>query len=277
MLFMQASGTCSPFALRAERRRAAVRTRLTRVLAAGTLLLAPAGPRCAELSGVAPSAGSGTCSEAAMQAEQAWNLPDGLLGAIGRTESGRPDPGTGRLEPSRWAINAGGTGHIFDSAEAAVAYVQDLQAHGIRSIDVGCFQINLLHHPAAFASLGDAFDANANAAVAAQFLSELHQRAGDWELAVARYHSALPERGEPYRMRVLAQWHAGASFTRLRSAASEMRTGGDPVVVMLAHGAAAIPLFTPANSAAPAAPGVPQSGPLPIVFRPSEFVRRQLP
>ena len=268
MSFMRARGKCGPSALRAAHQSALPNTRVAWLLAAGTLLLAPAGPRCAEPPRIAPSAGSGNCSEAAEQAERAWNLPDGLLGAIGRAESGRPDPGTGRLEPSRWAINAGGNGHIFDSAEAAIAYVQDLQAHGIRSIDVGCFQINLMHHPVAFASLSEAFDANANAAAAAQFLAELHQRSGDWELAVARYHSALPERGEPYRMRVLAQWHGGALRATLRAGPSEMRTGDDPVVVLLAPAAAAIPLFTPANSAAPPTPGLPQSGSLPRVFRP---------
>ena len=191
-----------------------------------------------------------------------------LLGAIGRAESGRPDPGTGQIEPSRWAINAGGSGHVFDSAEAAIAYVQDLQAHGVRSIDVGCFQINLMHHPAAFASLGEAFDANANAAAAAQFLSDLHQRSGDWESAVARYHSALPERGEPYRMRVLAQWRGGGSFAIARRGPSEMRAGRYPAVVLLAPAAAAIPVFTPSNSAAPASPGPRHSGSLPLVFRP---------
>lgn len=266
---MRAPGRFRASALRAAHHRAPVRSRLARLLAAGTVLLIPAGARCAEPPGVAPSAGSGSCSEAAKQAERAWNLPDGLLGAIGRAESGRRDPGTGRLEPSRWAINAGGSAHIFESAETAIAYVQDLQAHGIRSIDVGCFQINLMHHPAAFASLDEAFDAEANAAAAAQFLSELHQRSGDWDAAVARYHSALPERGEPYRMRVLAQWRGGGAVSGLiHSSPSETPTGGDPVVVLLAPAATAIPVFTPINSAARASIGLAQSGSLPLVFRP---------
>lgn len=157
------------------------------------LLLAPAELRCAELPPIAPGAGSGSCSEAAQQAERVWNLPDGLLRAIGRTESGRPDPDTGELEPSPWAINASGNGHVFDSADAAIAYVQSLQAHGVRSIDVGCFQINLVHHPAAFASLSEAFDVNANAAAAAQFLAELYQRSGDCGSPRAR--QAVPNAG----------------------------------------------------------------------------------
>jgi len=266
--FMRARGKCGPAAPQAAHRRAATLAGIARLLAAGALLLAPAELRCAELPPIAPGAGSGSCSEAAQQAERAWNLPDGLLRAIGRTESGRPDPDTGELEPSPWAINASGNGHVFDSADAAIAYVQSLQAHGVRSIDVGCFQINLVHHPAAFASLSEAFDVNANAAAAAQFLAELYQRSGDWELAVAHYHSAVPERGKPYRMRVLAQWRGGALPAPVRSAPTGMRTRGDPVVVLLAPGAAAIPVFTPVNSASPATSGAAQSGSLPLVFRP---------
>ena len=42
--------------------------------------------------------------------------------------------------------------------QQAVAAVQALQARGVRSIDVGCLQVNLMYHPIAFASLDDAFD-----------------------------------------------------------------------------------------------------------------------
>ena len=41
------------------------------------------------------------------------------------------------------------------------------RAQGARSIDVGCMQVNLLHHADAFASLEQAFDPVANARYAA--------------------------------------------------------------------------------------------------------------
>ncbi len=65
----------------------------------------------------------------------------------------------------------------------AVAAVRAMQARGIQSIDVGCGQINLMHHPDAFASLEQAFDPQANAVYAARFLKELFAQTGDWNKA----------------------------------------------------------------------------------------------
>jgi len=93
---------------------------------------------------------------------------------------------------------------VFESLAEAEAATRVLQGRGVTSIDVGCFQINLHYHPAAFTGLDEAFDPQANAAYAARFLSELRTRTGSWEGAVAAYHSTTPERGGPYRDRVLA-------------------------------------------------------------------------
>lgn len=145
-----------------------------------------------------------TCGDAGRQAEESMHLPPGLLIAIGQTESGRRDPITGRLAAWPWTINANGAGRWFETSDAVLTETRALLAHGVASVDVGCFQINLLHHPLAFLRLEDAFDPQANAAYAARFLAALHVRTGSWEGAVAAYHSATPERGEPYRNRVWA-------------------------------------------------------------------------
>jgi hypothetical protein len=229
---------------------------------AGLLLAAGRGARAAD------NATPIGCSDAAVQAERAWNLPAGLLGAIGRAESGRPDALTGRIEPSPFAINVAGTGYFFDSAAAAVGAVQGFQSGGVRSIDVGCFQINLLHHPAAFASLAAAFDPAANATAAAQFLSDLYQHSGDWAAAVALYHSALPERGEPYRARVFAEWHGDGVSIRLPRAPRPELPGGDPHVVLLAAAAARVLLVVPAERGGRAAPAGRAASTLPRVFVP---------
>ena len=144
-----------------------------------------------------------SCLAAASATERGKALPQALLGAIGRVESGRWDPVAHGVAPWPWTVNAQGAGRMFASAQQAIAYVMSLQAHGVRSIDVGCFQVNLLYHPAAFLSLDQAFDPGANAAYAADFLSRLHSRSGSWEQAVGDYHSQSPSRGEPYRRRVL--------------------------------------------------------------------------
>lgn len=146
------------------------------------------------------------CAAAAAEAERAWSIPPGLLLAIGRVESGRWDPERSKVVPWPWAVNAGGQGWYFQDAASAAAHVAGLQGQGVRSIDVGCFQVNLLHHPAAFASVAEGFDPARNAEYAARFLASLYLRTGDWPAAVARYHSATPGLSDAYRARVLAAW-----------------------------------------------------------------------
>ncbi|NOG73263.1 lytic transglycosylase domain-containing protein [Roseicella sp. DB1501] len=144
------------------------------------------------------------CRAAILRAEQERGLPPRLLAAIGRVESGRRDPQTGSFAPWPWTINAEGRGSFFPDKAAAIAAVRALQAQGVRSIDVGCMQINLRHHPDAFASLEEAFDPLANARYAARFLSEMQATRGDWMLTASHYHSQTPAHAEPYRARIAA-------------------------------------------------------------------------
>ncbi|HEY3849318.1 MAG TPA: transglycosylase SLT domain-containing protein [Acetobacteraceae bacterium] len=146
------------------------------------------------------------CDPAINTAEDSLRLPPHLLEAIAQVESGRPDPSTGRLEPWPWTINADGVGAFFASKAQAIAAVRTLQARGVRSIDVGCMQVNLMFHPAAFASLDQAFDPHANARYAAHFLNALHAGSRDWSSAIGAYHSQTQALGADYRRRVLALW-----------------------------------------------------------------------
>jgi hypothetical protein len=159
---------------------------------------------------------SAQCRAAIRLAERERNLPPGLLGAIAQVESGRRDPQTGRVGPWPWTINAEGQGRYFPTREEAIAHVRQLQARGVRIIDVGCMQINLHHHPNAFPSLEQAFDPVTNARYAAQFLTELNATRQDWQRSAGHYHSNTPERAEAYRSRVMAAW------------TGEQRRGSDP-------------------------------------------------
>ncbi len=170
------------------------------VLAAGAGGVRPAAAQEAALEA------SRACDAAGAAAERRYDVPSGLLGAIGRVESGRRDPATGRIAPWPWTINAEGRGHLFDSRSDALSATQALQRSGVSSIDVGCFQVNLMYHPSAFPTLEDGFEPASNADYAARFLVSLQAKTGSWEAAVAAYHSADPERGNPYRDRVLAGW-----------------------------------------------------------------------
>ncbi len=125
------------------------------------------------------------------------------MAAIGRVESGRRGP-DGTINPWPWSINVEGTDHIFETREAAIAAVRGYLAQGVRSIDVGCMQVNLLYHPEAFATLEQGFDPMTNARYAALFLSRLHTQTGSWEKATAFYHSGNPELGEPYQKKVVS-------------------------------------------------------------------------
>jgi hypothetical protein len=156
------------------------------------------------------------CRAAITAAEAEHAIPDRLLLGIGRVESGRRDPETGAFDPWPWTINAEGRGSFFPTREAAVEAVRALQAAGMRSIDVGCMQINLRHHPNAFASLEEAFDPQASARYAARFLTGLQQRAGDWMIAAGHYHSQTPEFAERYRTRL-----AGVLANERRSPTAE--------------------------------------------------------
>jgi hypothetical protein len=144
------------------------------------------------------------CERAIAAAERAQNIASQILPAIGRVESGRLDPQTGRARPWPWTIDVEGQGQFFDTKEEAIAAVEAAQAKGVRSIDVGCMQVNLLHHADAFATLDAAFDPPTNAAYGARFLAALYHQTGSWPLAVADYHSATPELGIPYQQKVMA-------------------------------------------------------------------------
>jgi hypothetical protein len=143
------------------------------------------------------------CTRAIAAAEPGSGLPPGLLGAIARVETGRRAP-DGRIAPWPWSFNAAGEGRYAATRAEAVAEVQARLAAGTRSIDIGCMQINLLHHPDAFPSVDAGFDPAANVAYAIRFLRGLHAQTGDWAQATARYHSATPERGVIYHQRVMA-------------------------------------------------------------------------
>ena len=151
----------------------------------------------------APSA---LCRSAIVLAERATRVPDRLLDAISIVESGRKDPLSRAVYAWPWTINAEGVGHFYDTKAEAIAAAQAFQARGIASIDVGCAQVNLFHHPDAFATLDQAFDPVQNTAYAAHFLQRLFAQTNAWPLAAAAYHSFTPDLGADYARKVLAVW-----------------------------------------------------------------------
>jgi hypothetical protein len=164
-------------------------------------MLAQSGLPLSGLARSVPLSPALECRQAIAAAERAGNIPTPLMAAIARIESGRPDA-QGVVNPWPWTINAEGEGHYYASKAAAIAAARAMQARGIRSMDVGCMQVNLMHHPDAFASLDQAFDPMANAVYAAHFLNQLFAQTGDWAKATAAYHSWTPGIGDDYERKV---------------------------------------------------------------------------
>jgi hypothetical protein len=154
---------------------------------------------------IAPSPGE-QCRTAIAAAERGHGVPAQLLASIGRIESGKRDPITGVRGAWPWTINAEGQGYYFESKAEAIQAVEALRARGVRSVDVGCMQVNLMYHPTAFPNLDMAFEPAVNADYAARFLVELHAQSGDWTTATAHYHSANPDEGGPYADKVTSIW-----------------------------------------------------------------------
>jgi hypothetical protein len=148
------------------------------------------------------------CENSVAAAEETFDIPGQLLMAIALVESGRWNAEQERVVAWPWTVYAEGQGRYFASAAEAIATVQRLQAKGVGNIDVGCMQINLHHHPHAFANLEDAFTPARNVHYAASFLTELFDAKRSWAAAAAFYHSATPQYAKPYRKKVINFWNA---------------------------------------------------------------------
>ena len=147
------------------------------------------------------------CADAIGHAERARDIPKALLTAIARTESGRWDSDRKAVFAWPWTVTNGPDGKFFPTKAEAIAHVRQLQARGIRNIDVGCMQINLYYHADAFPDLDTAFDPKANSAYAATFLRGLFATYKSWGEAIRRYHSGNPKFNRPYYEKVAKAWN----------------------------------------------------------------------
>ena len=194
--------------------------------------------------------GADLCRTAIASTERAAGIPDRLMQAVAIMESGRRDP-AGPTAAWPWTINVEGVGEIYETKQQVIAAVNAHRARGARSIDVGCMQVNLMHHATAFASLDDAFDPAINARYAAQFLQRLLLQTGSWPLAVAGYHSLTPDIGADYMRKVLAIWarpELGRPATPPQTAAPHPDTAPGAAIASLPITAPARTLTSPTTS-----------------------------
>lgn len=199
---------------------------------------------------------SDLCMLAARDAAQINAVPISVLIAITQTETGRTQNGVTRPWP--WTVNMEGEGHWFADRNSALAFAQAHYDRGVRSFDIGCFQINFRWHGENFASLDQMFDPTANATYAAHFLLDLHEEDGDWSTAAGAFHSRTQEHAETYRARF------DAFRTAAVAAGVDDATGTGPLLLAAAgvedvarnYGLSrrrGLPLFAPSDS--PRTPG----------------------
>src|ERR1700712_5157250 len=143
------------------------------------------------------------CERAALDAEQEFGLPSGMLSAIGKAES----------NAWPWTANVDGAAEIYRSKNEAVDALTRIRSPRPANMDIGCFQISTRYHPAAFASVAEALDPVANATYAARFLRALREKTGDWTQAIGAYHSATEPLGTAYRQQVMALWNGAPNGT----------------------------------------------------------------
>ncbi|MBA4749970.1 MAG: lytic transglycosylase domain-containing protein [Alphaproteobacteria bacterium] len=181
------------------------------------------------------------CAVHAAHHEYHKGIPKHLLTAISKVESGRVDQKTGKVSAHPWTLNVEGIGYVYQSKEEAIAAVRQFRRQGKKSIDVGCMQVNLHHHPKAFRSLEEALDPHKNIEYAARFLSDLKNSHGTWSKAVAHYHSATKELHVPYQRKVLSVWNKERLYNKtpilgmedLQKSDALMSRRGEGKVVMI--------------------------------------------
>ena len=135
--------------------------------------------------------------------EQKYRIPRDTLHSISLQETGRLHSKHKVRIVWPWTVNVEGAGHFFDTKKEAVNFVKQQLAKGASSIDVGCMQVNLKHHPRAFRSLDEAFEPRTNIAYGAQFLRSKYEQVGNWHKAIAHYHSATEHLGSKYKDNVI--------------------------------------------------------------------------
>ena len=156
------------------------------------------------------------CSRFFEDYEKKYDLPIKLLSSVSIIETGRRHPLLQTVSSWPWSVNHLGRSFYFDTKTDAIKFVSNLIKQGHRSIDVGCMQVNLKHHPQAFQTLQQAFDPKNNIAYAAKLLKNHYLNNASWVKAIAHYHSGETTRGREYANKVLKVWQEKSSqFTEV--------------------------------------------------------------
>lgn len=160
---------------------------------------------------------SSKCSRYFSLYEQTFHMPSNLIRAVGNTESGQYVKSTKSKMAWPWTVNAQGKGYYFRNKREAIRAVETFRSKGIKSIDVGCMQVNLMYHPEAFRNLEQAFEPKYNIGYAAKFLKDKYLQARNWRAAIGLYHNGNTDLNKEYIKRVYREWRQVDSSVQVAS------------------------------------------------------------
>jgi soluble lytic murein transglycosylase-like protein len=132
---------------------------------------------------LAEAEASNICEREMTRAAKKYDVPLGVLYAVGLTETGQK----GSLHP--YALNIEGPSFFDSNLQQALRRFEEARKSGAKLIDIGCMQINHHYHSSHFRSVEEMFDPSLNVDYAARFLRELRAQEGSWTMAAARYHA----------------------------------------------------------------------------------------
>ena len=126
-----------------------------------------------------------------------YRIPPGLLYSIAMVES-QLLVAQGTVRPWPWTLNTSGKAHRFGTSTETVEAIKKLRNSGVRNIDVGLMQVNMIYHGHRFNSYSEHVNPYTNIDVAATILVAEKIECGDWWCAVGRYHSRKKVNSERY-------------------------------------------------------------------------------
>jgi len=138
------------------------------------------------------------CRHIAKILERHYQIPDGLLQAIGTVES--------RLKA--WVVCEGRRGIHFSSKGEAETYLKKILGSGCsEDIFVGCMQLSYRNHRKRFKTCADLLNPFQNLNYAAKMIVRFYRQFGNWEKAIRCYHhSRESASSRRYAQKVLAAW-----------------------------------------------------------------------
>ncbi|WP_048647435.1 lytic transglycosylase domain-containing protein [Nitratireductor soli] len=164
----------------------------------------------------AAHAATNPCEGEILRAAEKYDIPPGILYAVGLTETGIK----GSLQP--YALNIEGKAVFARGAGEAMRAFEQARRNGAKLIDLGCMQINHHYHAGKFPNLRAMLDPHRNVDYAARFLVELKRRHGSWSMAVARYHAG--PNNDPAQKRYVCRVITNMVATGFGSWTSEARS-----------------------------------------------------